>query len=133
MILVDSSVWIDYFGGIASPGAEHLDALLGVEPLVIGDLILTEVLQGFTAEHDFRQAKAVLESFEVVPLAGYDVCVQAADNVRALQRKGVTIRKTIDTIIATCCIRNGYVLLHNDRDFDTFVEHLGLRVAVPRR
>lgn len=128
MILVDSSVWIDYFGGIASPGADQLDALLGVEPLATGDLILTEVLQGFAADGNFRQARILLESFEVVPLAGHEVCVQAADNFRALRRKGVAIRKTIDTIIATCCIRHGYVLLHNDRDFDAFAEHLGLRV-----
>ena len=132
MILVDSSVWIDYFNGVASPGAERLDALLGVEPLVTGDLILAEVLQGFGAEQDFQQARALLESFDVVSLAGRDVCIQAADHFRTLRRKGVTIRKTIDTIIATCCIRNGYVLLHNDRDFDAFVEHLGLRVAAPK-
>jgi len=131
MILVDSSVWIDYFGGIASPETQRLDALLGVEPLVTGDLILAEVLQGFTAEKDFRQARTLLESFNVVSLAGRDVCLQAADNFRTLRRKGVTIRKTIDTIIATCCIRNGYVLLHDDRDFDAFVEHLGLRVVAP--
>ncbi len=128
MILVDSSVWIDYFGGVANPAANQLDALLGVEPLATGDLILAEVLRGFAAEHDFRQARTLLESFEVVPLAGHDVCVQAADNFRALRRKGVTVRQSIDTIIATCCIRHGYVLLHNDRDFDAFAEHLGLRV-----
>ena len=132
MILVDSSVWIDYFGGAASPEADQLDVLLGVEPLLTGDLILAEVLQGFTSDRDFRQAKKLLESFEVVSLAGREVCVQAAHNFRALRRKGVTIRKTIDTIIATCCIRNGYALLHSDRDFDPFVEHLGLRVPPPR-
>ena len=66
-----------------------------------------------------------------VASARVEVCLQAADNFRTLRRKGVTIRRTIDTIIATCCIRNGYVLLHNDRDFDAFAEHLGLRVAVP--
>jgi len=131
LILVDSSVWIDYFGGATSREANQLDALLGAEPLLTGDLILAEVLQGFTADRDFRQARKVLESFEVVSLAGQDVCIQAAHNFRALRRKGVAIRKTIDTIIATFCIRNGYVLLHNDRDFDPFVEHLGLRVAVP--
>ena len=132
MTLVDSSVWIDYFSGIASAATEQLDALLGVEPLITGDLILAEVLQGFSAEQDFRQARTLLESFDVVSLGRHEVCLQAADNFRALRRKGVTIRKTIDTIIATCCIRNGYVLLHNDRDFDAFVEHLGLRVTVPR-
>jgi len=133
MTLVDSSVWIDYFSGIANPGTERLDTLLGVEPLVTGDLIITEVLQGFAAEHDFRLARTLLESFDVIALAGHEVCVQAADNLRTLRRRGVTIRKTIDSIIATCCIRNEYVLLHNDRDFDAFVEHLGLRVAVPIR
>jgi predicted nucleic acid-binding protein len=131
MTLVDSSVWIDYFGGAASPATDRLDALLGVEPLLTGDLILAEVLQGFAAEREFMQAKALLESFEVVPLGGRDVCLEAAQNFRTLRRKGITIRKTIDTIIATCCIRNGYVLLHDDRDFDAFVEHSGLRVAVP--
>jgi predicted nucleic acid-binding protein len=129
MILVDSSVWIDYFGGTASRATDQLDALLGVEPLVTGDLILTEVLQGFAAEREFREARALLDSFEVVPLAGREVCLEAAQNFRTLRRKGVTIRKTIDTIIATFCIRNGYVLLHDDRDFDAFVEHLGLRVT----
>jgi predicted nucleic acid-binding protein len=131
MILVDSSVWIDDFGGTASAATDQLDALLGVEPLVTGDLILAEVLQGFAAEREFREAKTLLETFEVVPLAGRDVCLEAAQNLRALRRKGVTIRKTIDTIIATCCIRKGYVLLHDDRDFDAFVE-LRLRVVVPR-
>ena len=129
MILVDSSVWIDYFGGAASPEADQLDALLGIEPLITGDLILAEVLQGFSSDSDFRHARKLLESFEVVPLTGHEVCVQAADNVRTLRRKGVTVRKTIDTVIATCCIRNGYALLHSDRDFDPFVEHLGLRVV----
>ena len=133
MILVDSSVWIDYFGGFASPETELLDSLLGVVPLLTGDLILTEVLQGFGTGRDFRRARALLESFDVVPLAGRDVCLQAADHLRVLRRKGVTVRKTIDTIIATSCIRNGYVLLHNDRDFDAFVEHLGLKVAMPKR
>ena len=104
MILVDSSVWIDYFGGATSREANQLDALLGAEPLLTGDLILAEVLQGFTADRDFRRARKVLESFEVVSLAGQDVCIQAAHNFRALRRKGVTIRKTIDTVIATRCI-----------------------------
>ena len=131
MTLVDSSVWIDYFSGIASAATVQLDALLGVEPLITGDLILAEVLQGFAAEQDFRQARTLLESFDVVSLGGREVCLQAADNFRALRRKGVTIRKTIDTIIATCCIRNGYVLLHNDRDFDPFEAMLGLRVIYP--
>lgn len=132
MILVDSSVWIDYFRGTPTRQADLLDSFLGVEALLTGDLILAEVLQGFTSEADFKQATVLLESFEVVPLAGRDVCIQAAQNFRALRRKGVTVRKTIDTIIATCCIQNGYELLHNDRDFDAYVKHLGLRVAAAR-
>lgn len=132
MILVDSSVWIDYFRGTSSPAAELLDAFLGVEPLLTGDLIVTEVLQGFQADADFNNAKALLNTLEVVPLGGKDLCIQAARNFRALRRKGVTVRKTIDTIIATCCIEKGYALLHSDRDFDAFTEHLGLRTALPK-
>ncbi len=132
MILIDSSVWIDYFRGTPSPETNYLDNLLGVEALITGDLILAEVLQGFTSESDFNQAQALLESFDVVQLGGRDVCLQAAQNFRTLRRKGVTARKTIDTIIATCCIQNRYVLLHNDRDFDAYAKHLGLTVAAPR-
>jgi predicted nucleic acid-binding protein len=132
MILVDSSVWIDYFRGIASAETDRLDQLLGVEPLLIGDLILAEVLQGFGAEADFRKAKALLDSFATVALGGRAICCQAARNFRRLRAKGITVRKTIDTIIATCCIERGYSLLHNDRDFDAFTKHLGLRVATQR-
>lgn len=127
MILVDSSVWIDYFRGKITPQTERLDALLGVEPLAIGDLILTEVLQGFASDKDFAQAKKLLTSLMVVDLGGQDISIQAAKNYRTLRAAGVTIRKTIDTIIATRCIQNGYTLLHNDQDFTPFVTHLGLR------
>jgi predicted nucleic acid-binding protein len=129
VILVDSSVWIDYFRGAPSAEAAHLDKLLGTGPVLIGDLILTEVLQGFATDADFNQARTLLDSLDVVPLAGASICVQAARNFRTLRRQGVSVRKTIDTIIATCCIENGYALLHNDRDFDAFERHLGLRVA----
>lgn len=129
MILVDSSVWIDYFRGVSCPETGYLDALLGREPLLIGDLILTEVLQGFASDAAFRKASDLLALFETVPLAGRAVCEQAARNFRSLRRKGVSIRKTIDTIIATSCIENGYTLLHRDRDFDAFEKHLGLSVA----
>lgn len=132
MILVDSSVWIDYFRGAHTTQTTHLDALLDNEPILIGDLILTEVLQGFTADTDFNTAKRLLDVLDVVPLAGKSICEQAALNFRILRKKGVSVRKTIDTIIATCCIENGYALLHNDRDFDTFEKHLGLKVAVPK-
>jgi len=129
MILVDSSVWIDYFRGDATPQAEMLDALLGNELLAVGDLILAEVLQGFQAERDFNQAKQLLMSFELVEIVGRDVAIQAARNFRTLREHGVTVRKTIDTLIATRCISSGLILLHSDRDFEPFVTHLGLRVA----
>jgi predicted nucleic acid-binding protein len=126
---VDSSVWIDYFRGTRSAQAARLDRLLGAEPVLIGDLILTEVLQGFVTESDFNQARALLDAFETVPLAGTKICVQAARNFRTLRQRGVSVRKTVDTIIATSCIENGYALLHNDRDFDAFERYLGLTVA----
>ena len=129
MILVDSSVWIDYFRGTITPQTEKLDWLLGVEPLAIGDLILTEVLQGFDNERDFHDARKMLTSLTVVELGGQEIAIQAAKNFRSLRRLGVTVRKTVDTVIATRCIESGYDLLHNDRDFDPFARHLGLRVV----
>lgn len=130
MILVDSSVWIDYFKGTITAQTGRLDRLLGVEPLAIGDLILTEVLQGFDNGRDFNDARKMLTSLTVVELGGREIAIQAAKNVRALRRLGVTVRKTIDTVIATRCIESGYELLHSDRDFDPFARHLGLRVVV---
>jgi len=130
LILVDSSVWIDYFNGTITAQTEILDRLLGQQPLAIGDLILTEVLQGFHNERDFNDARKMLTSLEVVELGGgQEIAIQAAKNFRALRRLGVTVRKTIDTVIATRCIESGYDLLHNDRDFDPFAKHLGLRVV----
>lgn len=130
MILVDSSVWIDYFNGAITPQTERLDSLLGRQPLAIGDLILAEVLQGFASERDFNAARMMLTSLLVVDLGGREIAIQAARNFRALRKLGVTVRKTIDTVIATFCIESGYELLHNDRDFDPFARHLGLRVVV---
>jgi predicted nucleic acid-binding protein len=130
VILVDSSVWIDYFRGTATPEAERLDALLGTEPIATGDLILTEVLQGFVAERDFNQARKLMMSLVIVDIGGREIAVQAARNFRALRVLGVTVRKTIDTIIATRCIENRLPLLYSDRDFDPFVRHLGLRPAL---
>ena len=131
MILVDSSVWIDYFRGTATPQAEKLESLLGTEPIATGDLILTEVLQGFVSDRDFNQARKLLTSLVVVDLAGQDIAIQAAKNFRALRALGVSVRKTIDTVIATRCIESGLPLLYSDRDFDPFVERLGLRSALP--
>jgi hypothetical protein len=129
LILVDSSVWIDYFKGTITAQTAILDGLLGVEPLAIGDLILSEVLQGFSDDRDFNQARRMLTALTVVELGGKDIAIRAAHHFRTLRRKGVTVRKTTDTVIATRCIEDGYELLHNDRDFDPFARFLGLRVV----
>jgi predicted nucleic acid-binding protein len=129
LILVDSSVWIDYFNGTITPETDKLDSLLGEELLAIGDLILTEVLQGFGSERDFNQARKMLTSFTVVELGGREIAIQAARNFRTLRELGVTVCKTIDTVIATRCIESGYDLLHSDKDFDPFAKYLGLRVV----
>ena len=130
MILVDSSVWIDYFRGTVTPQTDRLDALLGHEPVAIGDLILAEVLQGFTNDRDFNQALRLMTALQVVNLGGQDMAIQAARNFRTLRALGVTVRKTIDTVIATCAIEKNLELLYSDRDFDPFVAHLGLRSAL---
>ena len=130
MILVDSSVWIDYLRGVETKQTDRLHGLLGLEPVAVGDLILTEVLQGATTDKEFKEVLKLLNSLEVVSLGGHSVAVQAARNFRALREKGVTIRKTIDCIIATRCIMDGLTLLHSDKDFDPFVAHLGLRSVV---
>lgn len=129
MILVDSSVWIDYFRSADTGQVALLDSLLGRSPLAVGDLIAAEVLQGVRGEREFRWVKKTLDAFHHVDLAGYDLAVRASQNYRALRAKGVTIRKTIDTIIATRCLEDGLTLLHADRDFLPFVEHFGLKVA----
>jgi len=130
LILVDSSVWIDYFNGAVTPATERLDKLLGSEPLFIGDLILAEVLQGFSDQREFEQAKTMLMSLTVIDICGEHIAIRTAEHFRTLRRRGVTVRKTIDTVIATRCIEDGYELLHNDRDFDPFVKYLGLRSVV---
>jgi len=130
MILVDSSVWIDYFRGTPTPQANKLDTLLGAELIATGDLILTEVLQGFTNDREFNQARKLMNSLVVLNLAGKDIALQAAKNFRVLRGLGVTVRKTIDTLIATHCIENDLPLLYSDKDFDPFVRHLGLRTVL---
>jgi predicted nucleic acid-binding protein len=130
VILVDSSVWIDYFRGAVTPQTDKLDSLLGIEPIATGDLVLTEVLQGFSSDRDFKQAEKLMTSLVIVDLAGQEMAIQAAKNFRTLRSLGITVRKTIDTVIATRCIESGLPLLYSDRDFDPFVEHLGLRSAL---
>ena len=129
MILVDSSVWIDFFRGTRTPEAERLDVLLGTTRIAVGDLILAEVLQGVRGEREFQQVRKTLDSFEQVDLVGRDIAIQAAKNFRKLRDLGLTVRKTIDTLIATWCIESNYALLHSDRDFDAFELHLGLQVV----
>ncbi len=129
MILVDSSVWVDYFRGVRTAQTDKLDELLGREPLAIGDLILAEVLQGFDRECDFRLAQRLLTTLQIVEIGGREIAVRAARNYRLLRGHGVTVRKTIDTMIATRCIEGGFELLHSDRDFDAFAAYLGLRVV----
>ena len=129
MIVVDSSVWIDYFNGRPTAEADALDRL--ARELMVGDLIMTEVLQGFASESDFRTAERVFAAFEFRRLGGHEIALAAACNHRALRARGVTPRSTIDTIIATFCIAGGHDLLHCDRDFDPFERHLGLRVLHP--
>lgn len=131
MILVDSSVWIDYFRGVITPQTDCLDRLLRDDLLVMGDLILAEVLQGFLNETDFAQAQSLLSALPLVPLVGGEIAMSAAMNYRRLRAVGITVRKTIDTLVATSCIEHGYALLYSDRDFDPFVEHLGLESALP--
>jgi len=129
VILVDSSVWIDYFRRLRTPETDRLDALLGADEVVIGDLMLTEVLQGFTRAGDFDVALRLMSAVPVIDIVGKDIGIQAAKNFRYLRTLGVTIRKTIDTLIATRCIEDDYALLFSDRDFEPFVEHLGLARA----
>jgi predicted nucleic acid-binding protein len=127
--MVDTSVWIDYFRGVVTPQSDKLDTLLGVEQVLTGDLILAEVLQGFVSDRDFNQARKLLASVPLIPLVGEDIAFQAAKNFRKLRALGITIRKTIDALIATSCIEKELCLLYSDRDFDPFVLHLGLRSA----
>ena len=129
MIVVDSSVWIDFFNGTSSPAVERLDGLLGTVPVAIGDLILVEVLQGFRNDRDLATARQLLGSLSLVEMLGRSQAFKAAENYRSLRRKGITVRKTIDGIIATACIEANLPLLFSDRDFLPYVEHLGLEAA----
>ena len=128
MILVDSSVWIDYFNGVQSSQTDWLDSSLGSTPVIIGDLILTEVLQGFQNEKDFKIAKDLLLGIPFMAMVEQPIALESAMNYRYLRKKGVTVRKTIDVIIGTFCIYNQITLHHCDRDFDPMVKYLGLEI-----
>jgi len=129
VILVDSSVWIDYFIGNDSEETDFLDRTLGNREVAIGDLILTEVLQGFRRDKDYKIARGVLTELTVFELLGKKMAIASADNFRKLRKKGITIRKTADVIIASYCIEHQLPLLFSDKDFQPFVKHLGLRSA----
>lgn len=128
MILVDSSVWIDYFNGQTTWQTNMLDNLLSNVQIIMGDLILTEILQGFRSDKDYEKAKSYLSILPFYEIGGYQVAINSAQNYRALRKKGITVRKTIDIIIGAFCILNDVSLLHDDRDFKPMVDHLSLKV-----
>jgi predicted nucleic acid-binding protein len=129
MVLADTSVWIDYFNGVVNWQTDRLDWLLGAQPVALGDLILTEVLQGFDREVDFQRARSLLSVLPFYELGGYQLCLQSVNNYRTLRRRGISVRKTVDVIIATGCIEWNLELLHNDRDFTLMEQVLGLKVV----
>ncbi len=133
MIVVDSSVWIDFLNGHDAPHVRHLDAMLGTDEIIVGDLVLCEVLQGLDSEREAKEIEARLRAFAVVSMAGETNAIAAARNFRYLRGLGTTIRKTIDLLIGTWCIENRVPLLHNDADFRPMARHLGLVEIRPVR
>ena len=127
MILVDSSVWIDYFNGRLTPQTDYLDAALGRRPVAVGDLMLAEVLQGFRLDTDLRTARDLMLSLDQVRMLDTVIAVKSAVNYRRLRAAGITVRKAADCIIATWCIETSTPLLFSDRDFLPFQTHLSLQ------
>jgi hypothetical protein len=127
MILVDSSVWIGYFNGKINPQTDWLDSALGREIIILGDLVLAEVLQGFKSDRDFNEAKELLSNFQFMEMLGRELAIKSAENYRFLRKKGVTVRKSVDVMIGTFCIHHNISLLHDDQDFDPLVKHLKLK------
>ncbi len=125
MILIDTSVWIDYFNGQKNKYTDKLDDLLLSEVIIIGDIILAEILQGFKNDKDFEKAKEYLNNLTCHSISNKDIAIKSAENFRQLRKKGITVRKTTDMLIGTFCIENNIPLLHNDRDFKP-LEMLGL-------
>jgi len=132
MTIVDTTVWIDYLGGVTTAHTEWLERKLGLEPFGLTDLILCEILQGIRENSTFAKVRQDLGGFDLFETGGEDLAVASAQNYRALRSMGYTVRKTVDCLIATFCLREGYTLLHRDRDFDIFEKHLGLLVAHPQ-
>lgn len=131
MIVVDSSVWIDFYNGAVTRESEYLDSILGVVPLAVGDVIVIEVLQGFRHERHYRRALELFDDLAFVEMLGRERTVAAADKFRRLRSEGVTIRKTVDVIIGSYCIDEKVPLPFSDRDFQRMVEHSALRSALP--
>lgn len=132
MVIVDTTVWIDYLRGISNHETDWLDQALPRERLGLTDLILSEVLQGIRDESAFERTREDLLRFRIFATGGTDLALAAASNYRTLRRRGITVRKTVDCWIATFCLLSGHQLLHRDRDFDPFEEVLGLQVVHAR-
>lgn len=130
MILADASVWIDFLKNRPGKTVDRLDALVGGDRLAIADLTLMEVLQGIRDQHQYERTLFQLTALPPIATAGRALAIKAASNYRFLRARGITVRKTIDTLLATRCIKDGHALLYSDRDFDPFVEHLGLISAM---
>lgn len=128
MILADTSVWIDYFNGVESSHTDSLDVVLSEQTVLMGDIILAEILQGFDSDNDFKKARDALKKLECVRLGGKSLAIQSASNFRFLRARGITIRKTVDMIIASWCIEHSVELLHNDKDFDRIASVLPLLI-----
>jgi predicted nucleic acid-binding protein len=129
VILVDTSVWISYFNGHFTWQTDLLEHYLSKEPIVMGDLILTEILQGFRSDRDYTTAKSFLDELPFHPMGGYRIAIKSAQNYRKLRKTGITVRKTIDVIIATFCMEQGLTLLHDDRDFEPIATHCPLKTC----
>ncbi len=129
MILVDSSVWIDYFNGKRTSRTDWLNSALGYKLIIVGDLILAEVLQGFQNEEDFNTTKNLLLEFPFMEMVGQKLAIKSAMNYRFLRKKGVTVRKSIDVMIGTFCINHQISLLHDDRDFEPLEKYLKLKTV----
>ena len=128
MIVADTSVWIDYVRGVESVQTDLLDYELLHDRVATGDIIIVEFLQGFREEKDLKVAKKIMDRLEYYDFLGKEMAILTAGNYRKLRKNGVTVRKTIDVIIATFCIEKGFELLHNDRDFDPMEKYLGLKI-----
>ena len=131
MIIIDTSVWIDYLGGFETSQTRWLEQALSTQRLGLTDLILCELLQGVREESQFDEVHHAMLEFEIFPMGGVELAVRSARNFRTLRARGYTIRKTIDCMIATFCLVKDHLLLHNDSDFAPFEQVLGLRVIHP--